>query len=234
MIVGSRASRAPRTLGGRRLVPLVWVALFVGATACGGLLALDDLKYTPGESADAIAPVDGSPSDASIDQSSDESSDEDSSSADAVDSQPSPQDAPGGQSFDDVSDATVDDTAAPPACSFSVPDVSNGALCSCTGNCYDNSWDGCFSIQNTEAFAMTNPVVTFQVPSNITDIAATASTGVPNGFTKTASLDTANSTITISFGGSLAAGASILVYYTDNNQSGPAATDIAVTASNCP
>ena len=124
-------------------------------------------------------------------------------------------------------------TTAAPGCSFSVPNVSNGVACNCTGNCYDRTWDGCFTIQNTGSFAMTNPVVTFQVPSNITSIAATASTDVPPGFTKAASLNTASSTITISYGGTLAAGASILVYYTDNNQSGPAATNIAVTASNC-
>ena len=124
-------------------------------------------------------------------------------------------------------------TTAAPGCSFSVPNVSNGAACNCTGNCYDNTYDGCFTIQNTGSFAMTNPVVTFRVPSNITSIFATASTNVPPGFTKTASLNAASSTVTISYGGTLAAGASLLVYYTDNNQSGPAATNIAVTASNC-
>ena len=36
----------------------MWVALPVGATACGSLLALDDLQYTPDESADANALAD--------------------------------------------------------------------------------------------------------------------------------------------------------------------------------
>ncbi len=124
-------------------------------------------------------------------------------------------------------------TTTAPDCSFSVPDVSNGGACTCTGNCYDSTWDGCFTIRNTGSFAMTNPVVTFKVPSNITSIGETASTNVPPGFTETASLNEASSTVTISYGGTLAAGASILVYYTDDNQSGPAATNIAVTASNC-
>jgi hypothetical protein len=129
--------------------------------------------------------------------------------------------------------AALSITTAATSCSFSVPNVSNGGACACTGNCYDNSWDGCFTIRNTGSFAMTNPVVAFKVPSNITSIAETASSNVPPGFTETASLNAASSTITISYGGTLAAGASILVYYTDNNQSGPAATNIAVTASNC-
>jgi cellulose 1,4-beta-cellobiosidase len=119
------------------------------------------------------------------------------------------------------------------SCSFSVPDVSNGGACTCTGNCYDNEWDGCFTVQNTGSFTMTNPVVTFQVPSNVTDIGTTASSIVPPGFTETASLDTASSTVTISYGGTLAAGASIRVYYSTEHQTEPAATNIAVTASNC-
>jgi cellulose 1,4-beta-cellobiosidase len=138
--------------------------------------------------------------------------------------------------FDPSNNASAQSTAlaittAGTGCSFSVPNVSNGAACTCTGNCYDNSWDGCFTIQNTGSFAMTNPVVTFKVPSSVTDISGTSTSNVPAGFTETANLS--NGTVTMAYTGTLAAGASILVYYTDNNQTQAAAASVAVTASNC-
>jgi hypothetical protein len=120
-------------------------------------------------------------------------------------------------------------TAASTGCSFSVPNVSNGPACTCSGNCYDNSWDGCFTIQNTGSSTMTNPTVTFNVPTSVTSISGTGASNVPSGWTATASLNTSTSTITMAYTGTLAAGASALVYYTTNNQTEAAATNVGVT-----
>jgi fibronectin type 3 domain-containing protein len=127
------------------------------------------------------------------------------------------------------------------ACSFSVPATASfGGACavssgncnaSGTGNCYDNSWDGCFTIQNTGSTSMVNPVVTYTVPASVTSISGTDTSNVPSGFTKSSTLS--GTTIRSSFGGTLAAGASILIYYTTNNQTEGAATNVAVTSSTC-
>jgi hypothetical protein len=106
---------------------------------------------------------------------------------------------------------------------------------SVTKNSYDTTYDGYITYKNTGTGAETNPVVKFTIPSGATlDHTGCALGNQTAPGCSAVSCSQSGTTVTYSFTGSLAAAASIALYYSTDKSSEAAATSITVTASACP
>ena len=105
---------------------------------------------------------------------------------------------------------------------------------SVTTNTYRSS-TGQITWKNTGTIAETNPQITFTIPSNATLNTSGCAFGsqVAPGCSAVSCYMNGTVNTTYAFLGSLAAGASITVYYTTQNSSESAATSIAITANSC-
>jgi hypothetical protein len=106
---------------------------------------------------------------------------------------------------------------------------------SVTTNSYDTTYDGYITYKNTGTGAETNPTVKFTIPSGVnldTTGCVIGNQSAPGCSASTCSQS--GTTVTYNFTGSLAAGASIALYYTTDHASEAVATNITVTASACP
>jgi hypothetical protein len=103
-----------------------------------------------------------------------------------------------------------------------------------TNNTYTN-YDGFITYQNKGSGAETNPTVNFTVPSGATlDRTGCVFSNQNAPGCTAATCSQSGTTITYAFAGSLAAGASIQMYYTTDISGEAAATNIFVTATSCP
>ncbi len=151
---------------------------------------------------------------------------DDASSADAASAAP--------DAAPDATDASALDGAA----------AGDGSTASCaisvTKNTYDKTYDGYITYLNTGAGTETDPTVRFTVPSGAT-IDTSGCMGpsgfdnqtVPSGITAL-SCAQSGTTVSYAFTGTMPTNAQIALYYTTNLASEAAATDITVTAPNCP
>jgi chitodextrinase len=99
------------------------------------------------------------------------------------------------------------------------------------------AYDGYLTYQNKGTGAETNPILTFDLPAGATlDMSQcylANFTITPGGITAVTCSQT-GTTIHMNFTGSLASTGSIAVYYTTQNSTEAAATNVMVTAASCP
>jgi hypothetical protein len=123
-------------------------------------------------------------------------------------------------------------------------DASDGATTSCpisiTKDTYNNSYNGFITYVNTGAGSERNPTVSFNVPASATlDKNGCAGSGgldnqgVPSSIIAL-SCDQIGTTIVYAFTGTVPANAQMALYYSTDLPSEAAATEVTVTATNCP